>query len=116
MLAFGFHQPSYFVSLGLFIWLYSMTVDVPLRIGLNYFSRYLEERADSFSVRQGFGVSMRNSLVRSAAKNLDNLFLSHIDVWLNHTHPDLFERLDNVEKVLGEDHGELREKSETYKS
>jgi len=74
LLAFGFHQPSYFVSLGLFIWLYSMTVDVPLRIGLNYFSRYLEMRADSFSVRLGFGVSQKNALVRSAAKNLDNLF------------------------------------------
>jgi len=76
LLAFGFHQPSYFVSLGLFIWLYSMTLDVPLRIGLNYFSRYMEERADTFAVRLGYGVSMRNSLVRSAAKNLDNLFLS----------------------------------------
>ena len=37
--AFGFYEPSYFASLGIFVWLYVQSIDVPLRVGLNWFSR-----------------------------------------------------------------------------
>ncbi len=76
LLSFGFHEPSYFVSLGLYIYLYSVSADVPLRAGLNLFGRYLETRADTFSVVHGFGISSKGAIIRSTAKNFDLLFYS----------------------------------------
>ena len=40
--AFGFFEPSYFASLGIFVWLYVQSLDLPLRIGLNWYSRHNE--------------------------------------------------------------------------
>ena len=42
LVAFGFPQESYFVSLVLFTFLYSVSLDIPLRIGLNAYGRYQE--------------------------------------------------------------------------
>ena len=53
--AFGFQHKSYFASLGLFTYLYSITLDVPLRIGLRLLNRKFEHEADEFAVKLGFG-------------------------------------------------------------
>ena len=37
--AFGFYEPSYYASVGIFVWLYVQSIDVILRIGLNWSSR-----------------------------------------------------------------------------
>ena len=42
LVSFGFSQESYLVSLILFLYLYSISLDIPIRMGLNAFSRYLE--------------------------------------------------------------------------
>ena len=49
LLAFGFPQSSYFASFYLFTYLYSVSVDVPLRIGLNAISRRYEFQADTYT-------------------------------------------------------------------
>ena len=100
LLPFGFHEPSFFVSLGLYIYLYTVSADVPLRAGLNLVQRYLETRADTFSVVLGFGISQKSALIRSTAKNLDLLFTSHIDNLLHQTHPGMFERVQNIETQM----------------
>ena len=91
--SFGFMHYSYFASLGLFTYLYSITLDVPLRIGLRLLNRKFELRADEFAVKQGFGIPFRNALIRSHADSLDNIFKSRFDAILNEDHPDLLTRL-----------------------
>ena len=56
--AFGFEQASYFASLGLFVWLFMVSVDPVLKVGIHANSRNLEHRADSYSTQLGFGVSL----------------------------------------------------------
>jgi len=55
LLAFGFPQESYIVSLILFVYFYINSLDVILRLGLNWFSRYQEWQADMYAVQQGYG-------------------------------------------------------------
>ena len=92
--SFGFMHKSYFASLGLFTYLYSITLDVPLRIGLRLLNRKFELRADEFVVKKGFGKPLRNALIRSHADSLDNIFKSQFDAILNEDHPDLLTRLN----------------------
>lgn len=100
--SFGFHQESYFVSLGLFVWLFMISLDPILRVGMHLQQRYNEYRADSFATQQGYGISLQFALIRSHAENLDNLFTSSIDKWVNLSHPDLHERLEAIEMILNE--------------
>lgn len=57
LLAFNIPIPSYFFSLAFFVHLYLVSLDPYLRVGLNAFSRYIEMRADTFSVNLGLGLS-----------------------------------------------------------
>ena len=56
--AFGITTESYFLSFFFFTYLWAITADVPLRIGLRQFSKYLERRADAYAVSRGFGESL----------------------------------------------------------
>ena len=58
LLSFGFHHESYFVSLGLVVWLYTISLDIPIRaFVLNGFARSIELQADTYSVKLGYGIS-----------------------------------------------------------
>lgn len=100
--AFGFHQESYFVSLGLFMWLFMVSVDPILQVAINAQHRYYEYRADRFAARHGLGTSLQNALIRTYAENLDSVFNSSFDKWLNSSHPNLHERLESIETMLNE--------------
>ena len=56
--AFGFHQESYFASLGLFVWLFMISLDPLLKIAMKAYSRSHETDADTFSTEEGYGVSL----------------------------------------------------------
>ncbi len=93
LLAFGFEQKSYFASLGLFVWLFVVSLDILLRTVINIFSRKNELDADGFCVRLGYGISLKNALVRSYAENLDILYSSELDNFIYSSHPTLQKRL-----------------------
>ena len=40
LVSFGFNRESYMASLILFVYLYSVSLDIPIRIGLNAYSRH----------------------------------------------------------------------------
>ena len=79
LLSFGFNQESNIVSLMLFIYLFSISVDIPLRMGLNAYARYQEWQADMYATEQGYGESLQKALIRSHAISLEPLFVSSIE-------------------------------------
>jgi len=97
LLSFGFYQQSYFASFYLFTSLYLVSLDVPIRIGMRWISRWQEIDADNYAVSRGYGVEFKSALIRSYASSHDNLFTSWIDRALNDTHPTLCERLANID-------------------
>ena len=100
LLAFGFEQKSYFASLGLFVWLFVVSVDIPLRVVMNFIRRHNELNADRYAVRLGFGISLKNALVRSYAENLDILYQSEVDNFLYGSHPTLQARVKSIDDEL----------------
>ena len=96
LLAFGFQQESIMVSAVLFICLFRISIDIPLRIGLNQFSILQELQADKYAVECGYGEALQNALIRSHAISLDPLFLSDIDSLLNDSHPSMQVRVKKI--------------------
>ena len=95
------------VSLILFVYLYMVSLDTPIRIGLNAYSRYQEHQADIYAVQRGYGVPLQHALIRSHAISLDPLFLSYIDQLLVANHPSMQDRVKIIEQAL-EDQPDLR--------
>ena len=98
--AFGFHETSFFVSLGLFTWLYTVTLHQWILILIHKQSRLHEHQADEYAVKLGYGVSLQSALIRSYASNKDNLFNSWIDQLLIGSHPTLHERLAEIKDLM----------------
>ena len=99
---FGFYKQSYFISFYLFIYIYLYSIDVPIRMAIRVLSRVFEYEADAYTVEQGYGYPLRDSLIRCSAKSLDTLFTSFIDHIMTSNHPTMQERLDAIEKILEE--------------
>ena len=98
------------VSVVLIICLFRISVDIPLRIGLNAFSIHQELQADKYAVECGYGEPLQNALIRSHAISLDPLFQSYIDSLLNESHPSMQVRVKKIGEAL-EAHPELRRKA-----
>ena len=88
------------VSVVLVICLFRISIDIPLRIGLNAFSILQELQADKYAVECGYGEPLQNALIRSHAISLDPLFLSYIDSLLNESHPSMQVRVKKIEEAL----------------
>ena len=98
--AFNFDHENVFILLFLFVHLYVYTIDIPLRLCLNKYSRKCELEADAFAVREAhYGESLRNGLVRNFSQNKDLIFEGYISK-LKSTHPGLLERVETIEKLL----------------
>ena len=93
LLAFGFKTESYFASVGLFVYLFLVTIDIPVRLIMRDLQRKNELAADRFSVRAGFGISAKNALIRNYKSNLNILFKSEFDNYCYGSHPTLQARL-----------------------
>ena len=65
--AFGFYHENYFILLFLYVHLYYYTLDITMRIFINWSSRVFEFQADEYAVRVGLGMSSYNALVRNFA-------------------------------------------------
>ena len=100
MHSFGFNQASYFISFFLFTWLWSCSLDVPLRIGLRAYTMHQETEADLYTVERGYGRVYIDTLIKSHAKSLDLLFISRLDELLNVDHPNLRDRLKVVQDAV----------------
>lgn len=82
------------------MWLFIVTLDIPLRIVMRILQRRNELDADLYAVRLGYGLSLKNALIRSFAANLDTLFPSELDNFLYSSHPTLKKRLENLTEEL----------------
>lgn len=111
MLAFGFTSESYFASIGLYVWLFICSIDIFLRLLMRYKQRSNEIEADLFAAEAGFGISIKNSLIRNNKANLSILYKSEFDNIVYGSHPTLQARLAAVENEM-ENRPELREKAE----
>ena len=100
MLSFGFYQESYYASFFLFTYLWSITVDVPIRIFMRKHSKYLEWDADMYAVERGYGKVLQDALMRSHCVSLDTLFPSWVDDLWNSCHPNLHERLQYIQEKV----------------
>ena len=54
----GFPQENYFASFILFTYLYTVTLDFPIRLGMLAISRYFEKRADLYATERGYGPAL----------------------------------------------------------
>ena len=100
LLAFGFNQKSLFISFYLFFKLYSVTIDYPIRKLYNIWYRYNEDKADTFAVELGYGTDLRSAIIRSFAKNLDQIFVNPVYELLNKSHPGFLVRITAVNEKM----------------
>ena len=79
--AFNIQMESYFMTMLLFALLYMRSVDVPIRLFINWMSRQNEFSADAFAVKAGFRKETSTALIRNFSKNKDIIFSSDIDIF-----------------------------------
>ena len=69
---------------------------------LNIQSRNQELKADMYALELGYGIHLRNGLIRVFGANLDNIFITKLDHILHSTHQTLEERLNALNAKLKE--------------
>lgn len=103
--ALGYHgasEPVFHLSLIAFGILFSPIENI-LGIVSNAISRKMEFQADLFAAQHGMGNALVRSLKKLSAENLSNLTPHPAYVFVNYSHPPLFQR---VRKILdGNDNG-----------
>ena len=101
---FGFDGINYgmaFILLGLFLNILSPLLDWIS----SQFSRRAEYRADATAVEEGYGPDLISALKLLAKKNLSNLAPDPLLVKLTYSHPTLAQRIEAIEKKIGEQNG-----------
>ena len=96
--AFSIQMESYFMTLVLFTLLYLRSVDIPIRILINYISRRNEHEADEYAVELGFGREASTALIRNFSQNKDIIFDSKIENFTSGTHPQFLNRLSKIKR------------------
>lgn len=90
-------EPIFHLALIAFGILFSPIENV-LGIISNAISRKMEYQADAFANKYGYGESLISGLKKLSAENLSNLTPHPTYVFVNYSHPTLFQR---VKKILG---------------
>jgi STE24 endopeptidase len=99
-IALGYNEasePIFHLALIAFGILFSPIENV-LGVISNAISRKMEYQADAFASRYGYGESLVKGLKNLSAENLSNLTPHPAYVFVNYSHPSLFQR---VKKILG---------------
>ena len=88
-------EPVFHLSLVAFGILFSPIDDL---IGLftNFMSRKMEYQADAFAVKHGLGEYLISGLKKLSAQNLSNLTPHPAYVFVNYSHPTLFQRVKKI--------------------
>lgn len=95
--AAGCDAPSFHVNLAVFSFIYT-PVSLLLDILTNVISRRHERQADAFTVAQGVGPAEASALKKMSAKSLANLTPHPVVVFVEYSHPTLYERVQALIK------------------
>ena len=90
--AAGCAQPSFHVNLAVFSLIYT-PLSLLLDIGTNIISRRHERQADAFAAARGMGPAEASALKKMSAKSLANLTPHPVVVFVEYSHPTLYERV-----------------------
>jgi STE24 endopeptidase len=100
--AFAMQNMSVYGGLVLFGFLYA-PVSFVLGIAQNYFSRKYEYEADAYVVKTyDKSFALADALKKLSADNLSNLTPHKFKVFTDYTHPPVLERINNINKLLGD--------------
>lgn len=96
---YGFTEPSVVFAVIALMGVVLTPVMNLLAIPSNYISRVFEYRADHEAVLAGYGEDMISALKKISKDSLSNLNPHPVIVALEHNHPTLSQRIDNVKKA-----------------
>ncbi|HDP54647.1 MAG TPA: hypothetical protein ENN24_03060, partial [Bacteroidetes bacterium] len=88
-------EPVFHLSLIAFGLLFT-PIEHVLGIASNYLSRKMEYQADSFAVNLKFGNQLVSALKKLSKDNLSNLTPHPIYVFVNYSHPTLYQRAKKI--------------------
>lgn len=95
--ALGVQKPVFHIGLVAFALIYS-PVSTFIGIMLNIVSRKNEYQADNFAAQSYQSESLITALKKLSSNNLSNLTPHPLYVWVNYSHPTLYERILNLKK------------------
>jgi len=96
--AIGLDKPSFHIGIIIFMILYT-PISVITGLMMNILSRKFEYQADDFAKKHGYSVDLITSLKKLSVKSLSNLTPHKFYVFLNYSHPTLFQRIQNLKKL-----------------
>lgn len=99
--AFGFGQVNYgfaYILLGIGLGL----VQPLTGMAMSAYSRMAEYRADRQAVQEGYGAALVTGLKKLAKENFVHLAPAKLLVVLEYSHPPLSQRIEAIEKTIGE--------------
>lgn len=95
--ALGVNQPQFHVGLIAFGLLYT-PLSMVIGLIMNVVSRANEYQADNYAATNFNSENLINALKRLASNNLSNLTPHPFFVWVNYSHPSLYQRVSNLLK------------------
>lgn len=95
--AAGCDTPSFHVNLAVFSLIYT-PLSLLLDILTNVISRRHERQADAFAAAHGAGSAEASALKKMSAKSLANLTPHPVVVFVEYSHPTLYERVQSLQK------------------
>jgi len=95
--AAGCDVPSFHVNLAVFSLIYT-PLSLLLDVLTNIISRRHERQADAFAAAHGAGVAEASALKKMSAKSLANLTPHPVVVFVEYSHPTLYERVQSLQK------------------
>jgi len=96
--AVGIEKPSFHIGIIIFMILYT-PISVITGLMMNILSRKFEYQADDFAKNNGYSADLIESLKKLSVKSLSNLTPHKFYVFLNYSHPTLFQRIQNLKKL-----------------
>lgn len=95
--AVGVEKPSFHIGIIIFMILYT-PISVITGLIMNILSRKFEYQADDFAKNYGYSINLITALKKLSVKSLSNLTPHKFYVFLNYSHPTLFQRIQNLKQ------------------
>lgn len=95
--AVGIENPSFHIGMIVFMILYT-PISVITGLIMNILSRKFEYQADDFAKNYGYSINLITALKKLSVKSLSNLTPHKFYVFLNYSHPTLFQRIQNLKQ------------------
>lgn len=98
--AFGFSHTDPVIGVELFLEVFFQPVSAMLGHAFCYLSRCFEFQADRFAVSQGYGESMKKSLLIMTKENKSSITPDPLYSAMTYTHPPMLERLQAIDTEM----------------